>query len=128
MPIDTDFMIVVGGVCGSGKSTLIEGLKKNGFHAHSVAQEHSNAPKMYLMTKPDYVILLDCNYDTVQERRNVGWTRQQLQDQLYRLRHMREHCNLFINTEKCTVDEVLAKAISAINRFKERGETNGCNT
>ncbi len=115
MAINTDFMIVVGGVCGSGKSTLVSGLKERGYHVHSVAQEHSYAPKMYMMTKPDYVILLECEYETVCKRRQVGWTREHLASQIHRLRHMREYCHLLIKTDDLTIEEVLNLASNSID-------------
>lgn len=122
MTVNTDFMIVVGGVCGSGKSTLVARLKQKGYHAHAVAQEHSYAPKMYLMTRPNYVILLECSYDTVQKRRKVGWSANQLSDQLHRLRYMRENCNLSINTDALSKEEVLQQALKAISQYQKELE------
>jgi deoxyadenosine/deoxycytidine kinase len=121
MQASSDIKVVVGGPCGSGKSTLVEGLKKYGINARPVAQEHSNVPHMYLMSAPDFVILLDCSYHTITARKKVGWTREQIKDQLHKLRKMRKDCNLFIGTDNLSIEDVYNKALAAIGDFKKMG-------
>ncbi|MBS4024100.1 MAG: hypothetical protein KGZ96_00330 [Clostridia bacterium] len=121
MQANADIKVVVGGPCGSGKSTLVEGLKKYGINARSVAQEHSNVPHMYLMSAPDFVIFLDCSYDTITERKKVGWTREQIKDQSHKLRKMRKDCNLIIGTDDLSMEDVYIKALTAIKNFRKTG-------
>ena len=53
-------LIGVVGVCASGKSTLIKGLKERGFNARHIAQEHSYVKDMWKrITNPDLLVFLD---------------------------------------------------------------------
>lgn len=120
---EKDKLIVVAGVCGSGKSTLAKGLQNHGYQAHTVAQEHSYAPAMWQMKSPEFLIFLDCSLDAVRLRRKIQWDEARLQEQRYRLRHAREHCGLFIDTENLSIQEVLDTALD----FLKESETTGGN-
>ena len=61
-------IVVVVGVCGSGKTTLVKNLQKNGIDAYNVAQEHSCIKQLWKHKKPDKVIMLDASYDVIQQR------------------------------------------------------------
>ena len=52
-------IVVVVGVCGSGKTTLVKNLQKNGIDAYNVAQEHSCIKQLWKHKKPDKVIMLE---------------------------------------------------------------------
>ena len=108
------------GVCGSGKSTLVDGLKKHGYHVHTVAQEHSYAPHMYEMTQPDYIILLDCSLLTIKSRRNVPWGKELLSEQRNRLRKLKENCDLYINTDNKTPQQVLQIALDSLKKIETK--------
>ncbi|MHB8171568.1 MAG: nucleoside/nucleotide kinase family protein [Thermincolia bacterium] len=99
--------IVVAGVCGAGKSTLVQGLKKMGYDAHTVAQEHSYVPKMWQMSNPDLLIYLDAELETVCSRRKVQWGEDRLVEQRRRLAHAREHNDLYVDTNSLAIEEVL---------------------
>jgi RNase adaptor protein for sRNA GlmZ degradation len=114
---NSELLVIVCGVCGSGKSTLVAGLKKAGYHVHSVAQEHSYSPTMYTMTTPDFVITLDCDLEHVLRRRQVQWGEDRLKVQRARLSHVREHCNLFIDTSELSREDVLTQAIIALESY-----------
>lgn len=114
-----DLLIVVAGVCGSGKSTLVEGLKREGYHAHTVAQEHSYAPRMWMMTNPQVLIYLEANLETIKTRRQIHWGEDRLKEQLHRLRHARENCNLKIDTNDLSIEEVLLRAIDCLEVFAD---------
>ncbi len=109
--LDEDKLIVVAGVCGAGKSTLVQGLINHGYHAHTVAQEHSYAPAMWQMTKPNILIYLECSLATISQRRRIQWGEARLQEQLHRLRHARANCNLAISTDNLSIPEVLEIAV-----------------
>jgi len=114
--MEDERLIVVAGVCGAGKSTLVQGLKKLGYHAHTVAQEHSYAPKMWQMANPDLLIYLDASLETVCRRRKVEWGEDRLSEQRKRLAHARENCDLFIDTNPLTIEEVLQQAVEFLDR------------
>ena len=63
--------IVVVGVCASGKTTLVEGLRARGYRARSVALEHSNVPRLWTYHDPDFLVVLDCSLDTIRKRRLI---------------------------------------------------------
>ncbi|MDA8212414.1 MAG: hypothetical protein M0021_11145 [Clostridia bacterium] len=124
---EKDKLIVVAGVCGSGKSTLVKGLQTHGYQAHSVAQEHSCAPAMWQMTGPECLIYLDCSLETVRLRRRIQWGEARLREQRYRLRHAREHCGLFIDTENLSIQEVLDTALDFLKESELTGGDTGAN-
>lgn len=117
-------LIVVAGPCGAGKSTLVQGLKAKGYHAHTVAQEHSISPTMWQLTKPEVLIYLDASLEVIKQRRQVAWGEARLQEQRHRLRHARTNCDLYINTDQLTAEEVLNIAL----KFLEEGQGRDCNT
>lgn len=119
---EKDKLIVIAGVCGSGKSTLVRGLQNHGYQVHSVAQEHSYAPAMWRMNGPESLIMLDCSLEKVRLRRKIQWSEARLEEQRYRLRHARENCGLFIDTENMSIQEVLD---TALDFLKESELTSG---
>ena len=101
------------GPCASGKTTLTAGLKRHGFDAHPIAQEHSYVPYMWQrLTNPDLLIYLTVSYLLTIERRRLDWTVEEYTEQLHRLRHAREHANLYIDTDRLTPQQVLDQALS----------------
>jgi deoxyadenosine/deoxycytidine kinase len=100
-------------VCAAGKSTLAAGLRAHGFNARQVLQEHSYVPTMWRrITNPDLLIYLDCSIETTRARRKdrhfEAWI---LEEERHRLRHAREHCDLYIPTDGLGPDEVLERAL-----------------
>jgi deoxyadenosine/deoxycytidine kinase len=108
-----EILIGVVGPCGAGKSTLVAGLSDLGFRARGIAQEHSFAPSMWQrITKPDILIYLDVSYENTIRRRKLDWTLKEYAEQLYRLRHAREHADLYIDTNPLTILEVLKRVVN----------------
>ena len=106
-------LIAVVGVCASGKSTLAQALQERGFNARQVHQEHSHVPDMWQrLTGPDVLICLDASLEVVRKRRRApdfpDWL---LADQRRRLRHARQSCDLYLQTDYMTPEEVLAAAL-----------------
>jgi broad-specificity NMP kinase len=120
-----DKLIVIAGVCGSGKSTLVQGLQSHGYKVHSVAQEHSYAPKMWRMKLPEHLIMLDCSLEKVRLRRKIHWNEDRLVEQRYRLRNARENCGLYINTENLSIQEVLETALDFLKESEHTGGDTG---
>jgi hypothetical protein len=106
-------------VCGSGKSTLIAGLKPLGIRGRHIAQEHSYVQTMWLqLVHPDILVFLDASYPATVQRRNLNWTEEEYQEQHRRLAHAREHADLYLLTDPLNP----AQVIQAVLEFlKSRG-------
>jgi hypothetical protein len=106
-------LIAVVGVCAAGKSTLVAGLRAHGWNARQVAQEHSYVPDMWQrITGPDILIYLDAELATVQQRRrDPSFDAGLLAEERRRLRHARQHCDIYLATDALTPEEVLATVL-----------------
>jgi deoxyadenosine/deoxycytidine kinase len=115
---DKQLLIGVVGPCGSGKSTLIAGLKKHGYHCRHIAQEHSHVKYMWKhITNPDVLIFLDCSYENSTTRRKLNWLPADHEEQQHRLSHAREHANIVIDTNLLTPAEVLAQVLGYLTEI-----------
>ena len=92
--------IAIVGVCASGKTTLVAGLRAAGYDAYNVAQEHS----------------------CIRKRRQVFWDESRLVTQHKRLADARAHADLYIQTDSLTVKQVRDKVIAFIEA-KEAGKS-----
>lgn len=100
------------GVCGSGKTTLVEGLRALGFQTRHIAQEHSYAPDMWQqLIDPDYLIYLQVSYPLTLERKNFQWKKGEYKKQLERLSHAYQHADLVIETDALEPQEVLTRVL-----------------
>ena len=112
-------VIGVVGVCGSGKSTLIAGLKPYGINGRHIAQEHSYVQTMWLqIVHPDFLIFLDASFSITIHRRHLNWTEQEYQEQHRRLAHARQHADLYIFTDPLTSAQVI---LSVLEFLKTQG-------
>ena len=110
-------LIGVVGPCGSGKSTLTGGLSLLGYRARHIAQEHSYVKDMWQrLTRPDILVFLDASWPVTCQRRNLHWTEAEWQEQQFRLRHAREHADLFLNTDALSIEEVLETVVGFMRR------------
>lgn len=109
--------IGVVGVCGAGKTTLINGLKSRGYEVHHIAQEHSYVASMWQqITHPDILIFLDASYSETIKRRKLNWTMDEYKEQHRRLAHARENCQLYIFTDPLTPDEVVSQVLDFLKQ------------
>ena len=109
-------MIGVVGPCASGKSTLIAGLTRLGFRTRHIAQEHSYVKDMWQrLTNPDILVFLDASYSITCQRRKLDWTEADWQEQQQRLSHARAHADLYLDTDKLGIEDVLNKAVEFIH-------------
>ena len=107
--------IIVVGPCASGKSSLAEKLTEAGYPARQIAQEHSYVPTMWQkMSQPDVLIFLDSSFETSTRRKSLNWDREEYEIQQERLRHAREHCDLYIDTDDLSEREVLEQALAML--------------
>lgn len=113
-------LIVITGICASGKTTLVNGLKELGYNARSVAQEHSHAPRLWSLRNPDFLAVLDCDYETVRKRRPVSYGPDRVDDQRLRLANAREHCDLYLKVDDLTPEEVRERVVREIEKKRLR--------
>ena len=107
--------IAIVGPCGAGKSTLAEGLVRNGYHARQIAQEHSYVPDMWQqLTKPDVLIFLEASFETCDQRKKLDWTQKDFNEQLRRLRHAYKNCDICIKTDGLKPDQILKNVLKAL--------------
>jgi len=117
MSIPQGLKIGIVGPCGSGKSSLAEGLTQLGYIVRHIAQEHSYVPTMWKkIANPTYLIYLDSTYQTCTHRRKLDWTIDEFQIQLNRLRHARENADLVIFTDDLNKKQVLDNALEFLHK------------
>ncbi len=63
---------------------------------------------------PDVLVYLDGSYETCSHRRKLNWTKAEYDEQLVRLAHARNNCQIYINTDKLTKAEVLDRTLSEL--------------
>lgn len=112
-----EFTIGVVGPCAAGKTTLINNLQKQGYHARQIAQEHSYVPDMWArISKPSLLIYLDVSYENSIKRKRLNWSRNEYQTQIERLNHARKNADIFIDTNNKSSNEVLLQTIEKLNK------------
>ncbi len=108
-------LIGIVGPCGSGKTTLANGLTSLGYHARPIAQEHSFVPDMWQrLTNPDTLVFLQASCQVGALRRNMSWTEKEWQEQQRRLQHARQHAHIFVDTDSLDIPTVLKTVLNAL--------------
>lgn len=110
-------LIAVVGPCASGKSLLVDTLRARGYNVREVAQEHSYVPAMWQrFTQPDLLIYLDVSWEVARQRRPTNAGPARWDEQAHRLRHARQHANLYVNTDELTPRQVLDRTLVFLKR------------
>lgn len=108
----TEKIVGIVGPCAAGKTTLITKLKKRGYPCKHIAQEHSYVPDMWKrIGNPDVLIYLDVSFEVSMQRRRLNWTKEEFQQQVYRLRHALKHADLYLQTDDLSPAEVLQRVL-----------------
>ncbi len=117
-----DPLVAVVGVCASGKSSLALGLRACGWNARQVLQEHSYVPDMWRrITNPDILICLDVRLETTrQRRRDPDFPEWILDAEHHRLRHARQFCDIYLQTDELTPGEVLERVLLQLAALSEK--------
>lgn len=113
-----EISILIVGICASGKTSVVKRLQRLGLNAKVCAQEHSCVKSLWTKLKPDVLIFLDCNYETIKRRRNVQWGVKRIETQKERLKDALDNCDLYLKTDYLTLKETIDKII---NYLQEKG-------
>lgn len=100
-------LIMIVGVCAAGKSTLSLGLRQLGYNAKSFAQEHSVSPRLWQRRNPDFLIVLDCQFDTVKQRKKITWGEKKYLSQKQLLTDAKDHADLIVITDQFKPHELI---------------------
>ncbi|MBN1979550.1 MAG: hypothetical protein JW918_19305 [Anaerolineae bacterium] len=104
-------LVAVVGPCASGKSQLVRALRERGYNAREVLQEHSYAPAMWQrISRPDMLIYLDVSEDVARRRRPTSAPRGWWDTLAQRLRHARQHADLYVDTDGLTIQQIVERA------------------
>jgi len=110
---DSLLRIAIVGPCGAGKTTLAANLQRLNFRARQISQEHSHVPEMWKkIAQPDLLIYLGVSYDEATHRKNLNWHVSDLEEQISRLKHARQNCDIYILTDPLTSDQVLEEVLA----------------
>ena len=112
--------IAIVGVCASGKTTLVAGLKAAGFDAYNVAQEHSGIHDFWAKRHPDILVMIDATMPAIHKRRVVYWDESRLEVQHKRLADAKAHADLYIQTDQYNAQQVRDKVIDFVQAYNKR--------
>ncbi len=104
--------VVITGVCASGKTTLANELRRLGYAARTVAQEHSCIPELWSMSGAPVTIYLHASFEAVTRRGHSLMTPYNYEAQLHRLRRAREGSTIRVDTTDRTPEEVLSEVLN----------------
>jgi thymidylate kinase len=108
-------LIAIVGPCASGKSTLVQALRERGYNAREVVQEHSYVPTMWQrITQPDLLVYLDVSWETARQRRPTDAGPDWWEKLARRLRHARQHADIYILTDELSPQEVLDRTLTLL--------------
>jgi thymidylate kinase len=108
----TEKIVGIVGPCAAGKSTLIAKLKERGYSCKHIAQEHSYVPDMWRrIGNPDVLIYLDVSFEVSMQRRKLNWTKDEFNQQVYRLRHALKSADLYLQTDDLSPQEVFQRVL-----------------
>ncbi len=107
------------GPCAAGKTTLEGNLRRLGYDAHAIGQEHSQAQMMWRqLTDPDILIYLDAALPTVCARLNVNWEQNYIDEQARRLTDARAHADFTLATDDLSGAEVAARVVAFLESIR----------
>jgi len=102
-----DPLIVIVGVCASGKTTLGNGLRNLGYRVRTFAQEHSVSRRLWQYLHPDVLVFLECSYETIRKRRRAFWGVERYRRQLNWLEDAREQADLIVRTDGFSPEQLV---------------------
>jgi deoxyadenosine/deoxycytidine kinase len=112
--------VTVIGPCASGKTTLVERLKAAGYDAWVTSQEHSGVPDLWNHQRPDAVIGLRTDLETIRRRRGAGWSKVIFEAQMERLQRAYGASGIIVDTSVSSEDETLDASLTYLESIGER--------
>ncbi len=100
--------IAVVGPCASGKSTIVAALREQGHDAYAVSQEHSIVQALWKHLEPEFLVLLETDYEDVRQRRGGSWPRWLYEVQLERLNDARHHADVVVDTGRTSLEDCVS--------------------
>ncbi len=77
-----------------------------------IAQEHSYVQDMWQrLSRPNWLVFLDVSYAVTLDRKQLDWSDADFLEQQHRLRHARQHADLYIHTDPYTPEEVYQQVV-----------------
>ncbi len=61
------------------------------------------------LSRPDWLVFLDVSYPFSIKRKKLDWTIEEYQEQQRRLKHARQHADLYLMTDDLTPEQVAEK-------------------
>ncbi len=119
MPLGSGPLVLIVGVCASGKSTLAQGLRAHGYATRSFSQEHSGSARVWRHRKPALLVLLHCQFETIQSRRSIAWGRRAYVQQLVNLQDARQSADIVIQTDGLTPAQLIAAVVPFVDKLRE---------
>lgn len=102
-----NLILGVVGVCGAGKSELVQRLRARGYKVKHIAQEHSYIKDMWQrISKPDILIYLDVSFEETMRRKKFDWSEKDYLEQQERVQHAYQHANLIVKTDGLSIEGV----------------------
>jgi len=106
----------------AGKTLLVRALRERGYNAREVAQEHSYVPSMWQrITQPDLLIYLNASWEVACRRRSTDAGADWWEELTHRLRHARQHADLYLDTDGLTPEQVLDRTLAFLERVVGSG-------
>ena len=107
--------IAVVGPCASGKTVLVQRLRARGYDARQCAQEHSYVAEMWQrLSRPEALVYLDVSLEVASRRRLVAYGGDYWRAQDQRLAHARQHCDIGVQTDSLSEEQVFAAVVEAL--------------
>jgi hypothetical protein len=111
------FVIGVVGVCGSGKTELVQRLRTRRFQVKHIAQEHSFVSDMWQrFSKPNILVYLIVSYPETLRRKKFDWSEKDYNEQIRRVQHARQHADIVVNTDDFTPDGVCEYVLGQLEK------------
>lgn len=75
-------------------------------------------PYLWQLSKPDLVVFLDADRDTIGARRGVEWPVALDRAQRQRLARARSQADIYLDSSRLTADEVATRALALIGDWR----------
>lgn len=106
--------VAVVGVCGSGKTTIVDRLRRLGYDAYVVGQEHSIVKDLWNHQGPDSLVSLEVSLEVLRCRRDATWPAWIYELQRTRLADARAHAAVSVDTSNASIEETVREIASRL--------------